>query len=137
MVLAAASSALAFAGPLHVDSVAALASDLIIAHTQNLATALPPLQPPTVPGSAPAAALGEAASASNVAAAAAAAEADLASPIVVAGTVEETRASLALVRAVHGMCDRVAQAEATFVELVNASAASCQAAPLQIAAQRE
>ena len=113
-------AALDFGGPLGAAGAAALLCDLTEAHAAALATALPPLRP-KAPG--------------------AAKRAPGALPAVTpamdgTASAEAAHDALTLLRAVHGMREKLMRAEAAFDKALGQTASACTSAPLHTDAQR-
>jgi len=113
-------AALEFGGPLGAAGAAALLCDLTEAHAAALATALPPLRAKApgatkrAPGALPAAAPAMDGTASA----------------------EAAHDALTLLRAVHGLREKLVRAEAAFDKALGQTARACTSAPLHTDAQR-
>ena len=125
-VLAAAAAATRFGGTLGAAGTCDLVCTLVETHGANLAAALPLLDP---------AAEGVGTEANGAAAMVVGGRSSLES--AEEGSVEESRDSLSLLRAVHTLRERIAKLEGAVADILRRSAAACEAAPLQTAAHRE
>lgn len=144
----ATATALSFGGPLGAEGTAGLVSALVEAHCAALAQAFPALRAPsTAHGSAGVEGNGEGGVAASAATAAAGRggggdgcgggdDDDLSRGGAFAGSVEDSRDALSLLRAVQVLRERILRAEAGVISQLQRSAAACEAAPLQTAAQR-
>ena len=111
VVLSAASTAITFGGPLSEASIDELVCIMVEAHSAALSAALPPLIAHPA--------------------------GDTLLHATSEGSMEECRDALTLLRAVHGLRERVVSLGPAVYELKRKSAVACEAAAVQTAAQRQ
>ena len=125
VLLAAASAASSFGGPLGAAATCDLVCDLAEAHAAALTAALPPLRPSGA---------GDTTQPVSAEAHLSAAGAQLAAGEE--GSIEGSRDALSLLRAMHALRERIERIDGAVADVLRKSAVASQAAPLQTAAQR-